>query len=81
MAKNSQFQFGTIDYKTVRSREIGSNAPPQRVGVNSVFTVCNCGHAWTARAGAGLDAVIGGVSVTCPECKASAHVSGRELGV
>ena len=81
MAENPQFHFGTVSYLTVRSRQIDSNAPAKRVGIQSVFTNCNCGHAWSAHTGAGLAAVHGGVIVTCPACKATAHVSGRELGV
>ncbi|RJF92662.1 hypothetical protein D3871_29210 [Noviherbaspirillum saxi] len=78
---SDQFKFSSINYKTARSREIGSNAPPQQVGVNSAHVKCACGHEWDARAGAGLDGVLGGVLVTCPVCHASASVSGRQLGI
>lgn len=78
---SDQFKFSSISYKTARSREIGSGAPPQRVGVNSAHVDCACGHSWSASSGRGLDGVLGGVLVTCPACRASESVNGRELGI
>jgi hypothetical protein len=76
-----KFKFSSINYKTARSREIGSNAPPQRVGINSAHVECTYGHEWNARPGAGIDGVLGGVVVTYPACHTSASVSGRQLGI
>lgn len=65
-------------YLKARSRQIGNNEIAQ-AGVESVFTSCNCGHSWSARTGAGLVNVRGGVNIKCPECNASANISSREL--
>lgn len=78
---SEQFKFSSISYKTARSREIGNSAPPQRVGVSSAQVGCACGNSWTARQGRGLDGVLGGVLVTCPDCRASESVTGRQLGI
>lgn len=78
---SNQFNFSSIVYKIVRSREIGSANSPQRVGVTSALVDCACGFSWTARAGAGIDGVLGGSLVTCPSCGACESVSGRELGI
>lgn len=78
MAVNRQFQFGTVGYLKARSRQVGSN-DIVRVGIESVFTSCICGHSWSARTGAGLVNVRGGVFIKCPECNASANISSREL--
>jgi len=77
----SQFTFSSISHKTATSREIGSNAPPKRVGVNSATVACSCGHTWPARSGSGLDGVLGGILVTCPSCRASELVNGREFDI
>jgi len=78
---SDQFKFSTISYRTARSREIGSSAPPQSVGVNSAQLDYACGHSWSASSGRGLDGVIGGVLVTCPACRASETITGRYLGI
>lgn len=78
---SDQFKFSSIKYKTARSREIGSNTPPQRVGITSAQVQCACGHVWVAHDGRGMNGVIGGVLVVCPVCHASSSVSGRELGI
>lgn len=78
---SSQFSFSSIQYITQRSREIGSNAPPQRVGVSSANVLCACGHQWRATAGRDLNGVLGGVHVQCPTCRADGVVRGRELGI
>lgn len=77
----TQFKFSSISYKTARSREIGSNAPPQRVGVNSAQVDCACGHSWFGGPGRGLDGVLFGVLVTCPSCGASEQATGHQLGI
>lgn len=78
---SDQFKFSAISYKTARSREIGSSAPPQRVGVNSAQVDCACGHSWFASSGRSLDGVMGGVLVTCPAGRASESITGRYLGI
>lgn len=78
---SNQFAFSSIQYMTQRSREIGSDAPPKRVGVSSASVVCACGHSWTATSGRDLDGVIGGVHVQCPICRAGAVIPGSELGL
>jgi len=78
---SSQFSFSSIRYITQRSREIGSDAPPKRVGVSSANAICACGHQWTATDGRDLRGVVGGVHVQCPACRADAVIPGRELGI
>jgi hypothetical protein len=76
-----QFKFSRIVYKTAQSREIGSNEPPRRVGVASAQVDCACSYSWSARPGAGIDGVLGGLLVTCPSCRSSESVGGQELGL
>lgn len=78
---STKFSFSSIRYLTQRSREIGSDAPPRRVGVSSANVVCAYGHQWLATAGRDLDGVIGGVHLQCPACRADEVIPGRELGV
>ena len=78
---SNQFSFSSIQYITQRSREIGSTAAPQRVGVRSANVRCACGHQWTATSGRDLTGVLGGVHVQCPVCRADDVVRGRELGI
>lgn len=78
---SDQFSFSSIRYITQRSREIGNDAPPRRVGVSSANVTCACGHQWTAVDGRDLRGVLGGVHVQCPACRAAATVSGRDLGI
>jgi hypothetical protein len=78
---STQFSFSNIRYITQHSREIGSDAPPRRVGVSSANAVCACGHRWTAINGRDLRGVIGGVHVQCPVCRADAVIRGGELGI
>lgn len=40
---SSQFSFSSIRYITQRSREIGSDALPRRVGVSSANVRCTSG--------------------------------------
>lgn len=78
---SEQFKISSIRYKTAQSREIGSDEPPQRVGVNSAYIECACGNAWTASPRLGIAGVLGGALVTCPSCGASERVSARQLGI
>lgn len=78
---SNQFKFSSISYKTARSQEVGSNTPPQRVGVNSARIDCACGHSWTGSQGRGLDSVLGGAQVICPVCRASENITSRQLGI
>ena len=81
MATSPQFHFGTPIYLLQSSRQVDNQASSKRVGIKSVPTSCNCGHAWTAHVGQGLFTVVGGVRVTCPACAASEDVPGRQLGL
>jgi hypothetical protein len=45
---SEQFKFSVVSYKAVRSREIGSSAPPQRLGLSSALVDCPCDHSWIA---------------------------------
>lgn len=78
---SSQFSFSSIRYITQRSREIGSDALPRRVGVSSANVRCACGHQWAAMDGRDLRGVFGGVHVQCPTCRADGVISGQELGI
>lgn len=78
---SDQFTFSRIQHITQRSREIGSTAPPQRVGVSSADVLCKCGHQWRATNGRDLTGVLGGVHVQCPACRADGVVSGRNLQI
>lgn len=77
----SDFKLSSIAYKTVRSGEIGSTAPPVRVGISSAYIECVCGNSWAAHPGNGIDGVLGGVLVTCPVCRKSERIGGHDLGM
>jgi len=78
---STQFVFSGIRYITQQSREIGSNAPPRRVGVSSATVTCACGHQWMATSARDLRGVLGGVHVQCPACRADATIPGGQLGI
>lgn len=80
MSENAQFTIGHVDPIRQRSAEIGSDAI-SIVGYRSVNVTCACGHQWTANQSNGLRDVVGGVHISCPACKAGAHVPSVSLGV
>lgn len=77
----SKFEFSSVQYRYARSKEIGSNEPPQRVGCSSVRVDCACGNVWTARDGNDLTNTVSGVTIQCPACHTSEVVHARVLGI
>jgi hypothetical protein len=74
------FLFSEPSYREIRSREISRlpQRPSERV-LLSVMVGCQCGNVWRAQRGKGLEAVVGGHIITCPACRVSKMVSGREI--
>lgn len=79
--ESESFRFSNTEWIYTPSQAGGGNpSSPLRTGVQAVTATCkSCGHTWRARQyGNGkLQALVGGVLVTCPACEHDENVPGH----